>query len=360
MGTPKRSLALLGTLAATACALAGGEPTKLLPGAPAPPLSFKRWVKGKPVTKLEKGKVYVFEFWATWCGPCKEAMPHLSKLARANKDVTFVGVGIGEEDKGDKIDAFVKRMGDKMDYNVAYSGFMDGMAETWMKPFGRTGIPCTFIVKDNRVLWVGHPDDMEKPLAEIKAGTFDLPAFLAEWTKNDKVQDLLKAKDDARRAAIALFDEGRRDEARTALDAWVAKFPDMAAEARRIRFIWSYTDDPVAWERTAKEMAASGDRTNISRLSYFAGWHTRKPEDFPLARKAIAILLEGTGRKDFDLLISSAHNYKNTGDYRLALDAYNDAMLVKPSEGDSNAATQAYWERLKKEIEEKLAAAGGG
>ena len=71
-------------------------------GDPAPPLTVSSWVKGDKVEKFEPGKMYVVEFWATWCGPCLESIPHLTELAHKYKDkgVRFIGVDIWEQDAG--------------------------------------------------------------------------------------------------------------------------------------------------------------------------------------------------------------------------------------------------------------------
>lgn len=94
-------------------------------GDPAPPLRVRDWIKGTPVTGFEKGRVYVVEFWATWCAPCIAGMPHLSALARRYKGkVTFAAISV-LEDRGtrgatpEKLKAFVDGMGDKMDFSVA-------------------------------------------------------------------------------------------------------------------------------------------------------------------------------------------------------------------------------------------------
>jgi thiol-disulfide isomerase/thioredoxin len=61
-----------------------------------PPLTLSKTMQGPPTQDLSwdklKGKVVVLEFWATWCGPCIKAMPHLNDLVEQfkNKPVVFI------------------------------------------------------------------------------------------------------------------------------------------------------------------------------------------------------------------------------------------------------------------------------
>src|SRR5262245_57999250 len=99
-------------------------PAKLVAGAPAPTLAVEKWVKGAPVQEFAKGKVYVVEFWATWCPPCIASMPHLSELQRTYKDkgVTIIGM-TSIDSRGNDLAAVEKMVADKgagMDYTVAW------------------------------------------------------------------------------------------------------------------------------------------------------------------------------------------------------------------------------------------------
>ena len=68
-------------------------------------------------------------------------------------------------------------MGDKMAYRLAHSGNKVGMAASWLKAASQDGIPTAFLVKGGVVRWIGHPNELDKPLADLAAGTFDVAAL---------------------------------------------------------------------------------------------------------------------------------------------------------------------------------------
>ncbi len=121
----------------------------------APPLVGLTWIKGGPVT-ITPGTVYVVEFWATWCGPCKFSIPHLTELQKKYKDKGVVFVGVSDEPP-EVTTPFVKQMGDKMDYNVA-SDTKGSVTSGYMVAFRQEGIPTAFVVNAaGKIIWIGHP-----------------------------------------------------------------------------------------------------------------------------------------------------------------------------------------------------------
>ena len=111
---------------------------KLKVGDPAPAFKVSKWLQGTEVKSFEKGKVYVVEFWATWCGPCIVMMPHMSDLQHEYKEkgVTFIGFTAKDPNNtAEKVEQFVEKRGPKLKYTFAYADDRDTY-DAWMKAAG--------------------------------------------------------------------------------------------------------------------------------------------------------------------------------------------------------------------------------
>ena len=163
-------------------------------GDPAPALDVQQWIKGSPVQTYERGRIYVLEYWATWCKPCKAAMPHLSELARHyKKHITVIGIDAFEmATSTSRIKSFVDSMGRQMDYAVAMQD--SSVAVKWFEASGEQGIPKTFIVDaEGRVAWIGHPSQLGPILSQMVHGKWNVKEEAAKRQQ----QKYLAALDDS-------------------------------------------------------------------------------------------------------------------------------------------------------------------
>lgn len=147
-------------------------------GDPAGALDIATWTKGEAVDlAAARGKrVVVVEFWATWCGPCRVSIPHLTDLQKkyATRGVSIVGVS---DEASATVRSFVDGMGDKMDYTVAVDNNRR-TSDAFMGAYGINGIPHAFVIdKEGRVAWHGHPMyGLERVLDQLASNTFDMAA----------------------------------------------------------------------------------------------------------------------------------------------------------------------------------------
>ncbi|MGJ8657930.1 MAG: redoxin family protein [Akkermansiaceae bacterium] len=111
------------------------------------------WIQGEGPKAFEPDKVYIFECWATWCGPCIAMIPHVNELHKKyyDKGLRVYGLSVWENEK-DKVIQFVKKKGDKMSYPVAFTGNASAFETEWLKAAGATSIPHAFIVKNGKLL----------------------------------------------------------------------------------------------------------------------------------------------------------------------------------------------------------------
>ncbi|KXS10826.1 thioredoxin-like protein [Gonapodya prolifera JEL478] len=131
-----------------------------------------KFIKGSlPTTDVEASRVIVFEFWATWCPPCRQSIPHLSEVQAKYKSKDVFLVGVTNERNPKQIEQFVSQMGSQMDYVVALDP-SNTAQEALMVPAGARGIPHAFILDPSGVVtWQGHPmeSDFESALSKVAA-----------------------------------------------------------------------------------------------------------------------------------------------------------------------------------------------
>lgn len=234
--TVRSWMVMVGLLAA--CTSVVAEDKVLTIGSDAPPLNVEHWVqdgngKFKPVTKFEKGKVYVVEFWATWCGPCIASMPHLAHLQTeyADKGVQLISIsdeeletvkrflerpvqGSSRSETSGKEGSDAKESSDKEAGEKAASPAKESKPETYqeltsvyclttdpdrsshadyMDAAGQNGIPTAFIVgKDQKIEWIGHPSQIDEPLSEVVQGTWDREKFGESFRERQEQELLIK------------------------------------------------------------------------------------------------------------------------------------------------------------------------
>lgn len=170
-------------------------------GDKAPALEVEKFLKGTPVTKFEEGKVYVVEFWATWCPPCLKSIPHLTELQAkfADKGLTIIGVDVSEDRRApyddttaDTVGKFIEGQGEKMVYTVAFDGASKKMDKAYMEASRSQGIPTAFIIDGKGVVaYIGHPMEMESTLESVVAGKHDIKKLAEEYAGTLEAQALM-------------------------------------------------------------------------------------------------------------------------------------------------------------------------
>lgn len=350
-----KSLSLL-ALGALTLATATAEP--LMVGQKAPEFKVAKWVKGESFTQFKKDQVYVVEFWATWCGPCKVTMPHLSKLSQKYKEkVKIVGVNAWEvaEPKDDSyfgdVEKFVSEQGKTMDYNVVIDGPAEFMSKNWMEAAEQYGIPTAFVVDQNgMVAWIGHPMEMDQPLDDIINKKYDLKTAAEKYKNEYDAQKLLEGVMKSVQEAVEAGDYAAASDA---IEKAVAKnhsvLPLLATTNVELQLMF---DEKLAFQTLAKyadDKTLESDAMVLNELA----WRMVDPADplntpdYNVAVKLAQKAVKASNSEDENILDTLGLAYFKAGKKELAIQTQEKAVALAIKKEVDDATIKEFEDRLK-------------
>jgi thiol-disulfide isomerase/thioredoxin len=332
-------------------------------GDAAPAIEVKEFVKGSPVSGLQKGKLYVVEFWATWCGPCRVSIPHLTELQKKYPDITFIGVSVWERDaKGVK--PFVQEMGDKMAYTVAMddvpagaSGNEGKMAKNWMEAAGQHGIPTAFVInRDGKIAWIGHPMRLDEPLPKVVAGTWDERAAAAQFQKDQAEQQKMA---ELRDKLVKAQQSGDPNQMVAVLDQAIADNPGLETSLgiQKYQLMAKQGKDPAKTAAYGTRLVDTVLKDNPQMLNEFA-WLIVAPGQAKPNASSLKLALKAAQRadtlaqgKDAAIADTLAKAYFDNGNAAKALEAQERAVrLAKGTPVENDQGVKDRLEQYRKAV----------
>lgn len=349
-------------------------------GSKAPELDIEHWVQDgngafKPVTKFESGKVYIVEFWATWCGPCIASMPHLSELQTKHRDRGVQIVSISDEDLS-TVEEFLKREvqampgkpGAKDDaakdapaktYRELTSAYClttdpDGSCkEDYMRAAQQNGIPTSFIVgKQGLIEWIGHPMEIDGPLEAVIDDKWNRDEFLAEFKASQEAQQKMSK-------IFGLMSRNKVSEALKLLDETIASAKGTPAEKQykvlKLQ-IMLQGNDKEALAGYAKELFGElkGDGMMINQIAWaFVQMTDAGQLDNKELLKVALQAVEGETKaapesSKYAILDTVSHLHYLTGDIDKAIEVQKSAL--ESASAENKAQLQDF---LNEMLEEK-------
>jgi peroxiredoxin len=163
-----RSARALRVVAITVVAvLAGTASSAIAPQATAPDFTLHTMSGPNLRLKEQRGRVVMVNFWATWCGPCRQEMPELSRLYEKYKSSGFVLLGVNVDDDTSKAAEVAAKLG------VTFPVLLD-TDKAVSKLYDLSTMPSTVIIdRDGKVRYVhrgylsGYEENYEKQIREL-------------------------------------------------------------------------------------------------------------------------------------------------------------------------------------------------
>lgn len=300
-------------------------------GDPVPPLAVDVWLNGAGIKAIEPGKIYLFDFWATWCGPCIEAMPDLAQTAReyADKNVVVIPVTTLSNRNGmPAVEAYVEKVGKRfgLTFGVCRTKKME---DTWYHAAGAEGFPTTLIVdKEGKLAFIGQPMEVADVLPQVVDGT---------WKGDASVRQI-----NAMNAELGLIEDKAARKPQDALAAMIAfegKYPAKAKQPNvivlKLVLLMQNKKFEEAKATTEKSMAESIAAKRTSMLEklmaiWVASELNPEKKHVDLSLKALDALFTLAGKEPSGrLLFNAAEIHHFVGNKTKAIEYLDAALKVE-------------------------------
>ena len=365
-----RLLALAPVLLVLAAGAAWADeetPLALTIGDDAPPLDIEYWIKGvemdrrgnfEPVTTIPKGQITVVEFWATWCGPCRIGMPHVSELQEQYADQGVRIIGVSDESLP-KVYEFLWKIdpdGTIQNERTRYTLTTDPDRSThrdYMEAAGQRGIPTAFVVgRTGKIEWIGHPIRMDGVLEALVNDAWDREAFKQEFERRMAVERaMLAARAEIQKAVQAEDWEGLI----AIFEGLIEIDPDNTRmRMQKLGILLTRIDDKERTYTYAEEVAKAvwDDAPSLNQIAWQILDDAKvKHRDHDFAMKLAVRATEVSERKDGAILDTLARAHYEQGDLLKAVDIQKEAVAV--AEGRLKEGVQKTLEAYEKELLER-------